>query len=107
MLHLFKGAASPVLRVPVRQFTLVSILSNEVKSSCKAGTVLNLKIRKNGDEPVALEDHEYPEWLWDCLNKEKVEEDLKKNDFMKWRKKQINKANTAKIKNNNFLSTLK
>lgn len=76
------------------------------QSSCAAGTVLNLKIRKNGDEPVALEDLEYPAWLWDMLNKEKLDSDLKAADLMKWRKKQINKANTAKIKNNNFLSQM-
>lgn len=67
---------------------------------------MNLKVKKSGDEPVALEDSEYPEWLWDCLDKEKMNENIKKEDYMKWRKKHINKANTAKIKNNNFLSTI-
>lgn len=55
---------------------------------------------------MALEDSEYPEWLWECLDKEKQEQRLKEQDFMKWRKKQINKANTAKIKNNNFISQM-
>lgn len=87
----------------VRSFATSTRLS---QSSCKAGTVLNLKIRKSGNEPVALEDSEYPEWLWDMLNKEKKEQDLKAGDIMKWRKKQLNKANTAKIKNNNFLSQM-
>lgn len=77
-----------------------------MQSSCKAGTFLNLKVKKSGDEPVALEDSEYPDWLWDCLNKEKMNETLKQEDFMKWRRKQINKSNTAKIKNNNFMSTI-
>ncbi|CUM56934.1 uncharacterized protein AC631_01524 [Debaryomyces fabryi] len=92
----------------VRTFSRASILkNNEVKSSCKAGTVLNLKMKKSGDEPVALEDHEYPEWLWDCLDKEKLDSKLKETDFMKWRRKQITKANTAKINNNNFLAKMK
>lgn len=77
------------------------------KSSCPAGTVLNLKMRKSGNEPVALDDHEYPEWLWDCLDKKKQEETLKANDFLKWRRKQLNRANTEKINNNNFLSKMK
>ncbi|KAM3123975.1 hypothetical protein CJJ07_004067 [Candidozyma auris] len=76
------------------------------ESICPAGTVLNLKIRKSGDEPVALKDEEYPEWLWDCLNKEKMDQQLKETDIMKWRKKKINKANNAKIKNNNFVSQM-
>ena len=91
-----------------RTFVVSSMLrNNEVKSSCKAGTVLNLKVKKSGDEPVALEDHEYPEWLWDCLDKEKLDQKLKETDFMKWRRKQITKANTAKINNNNFLAKMK
>ena len=92
------------LKLPSRLFS--STISSLEKSSVPAGTVLNLKIRKNGDEPVALEDSEYPEWLWECLDKEKQEQRLKEQDFMKWRKKQINKANTAKIKNNNFISQM-
>lgn len=93
-------------RAPARLFSTSLRPLNKVKSSVPAGTVLNLKIRKNGDEPVALEDSEYPEWLWDTLDKEKMEKDLKEQDPMKWRKKQINKANTAKIKNNNFISQM-
>lgn len=92
------------LKLPSRLFS--STIGSLDKSSVPAGTVLNLKIRKNGDEPVALEDSEYPEWLWECLDKEKQEQRLKEHDFMKWRKKQINKANTAKIKNNNFISQM-
>lgn len=93
-----------IFRGTVRGFSSFAAASQ--KSSCAAGTVLNLKIRKNGDEPVALEDSEYPEWLWDTLDKKKMDEQLKIDDIMKWRKKQINKSNTAKIKNNNFLSEM-
>ena len=42
-------------------------------SSCPPGTVLvGLNYLKNKQDPVALEDAEYPEWLWSCL-------DVKKN----------------------------
>ncbi|CUM65780.1 uncharacterized protein PRCAT00003428001 [Priceomyces carsonii] len=81
-------------------------LNSAPKSSCKAGTVLNLKIKKSGDEPIALEDSEYPDWLWDCLDKLKVDAKLKETDFMKWRRKHLTKANTKKINYNNFISKM-
>lgn len=93
-----------ISRIPIRNLSLTQTLAQ--KSSCAPGTVLNLKMRKSGNEPVALEDHEYPEWLWDCLDKDKQERLLKENDFMKWRKRQLKKQNTAKIKDNNFLSKM-
>ena len=38
-------------------------------SNCKAGTKLKgLNYLKGRDDPVALEDEEYPEWLWHCLD---------------------------------------
>lgn len=90
----------------LRTFRAFSTTRVALQLSCPAGTVLNLKIRKNGDEPVALEDSQYPEWLWDILDKEKTDQQLKQLDFMAWRRKQLNKQNTKTIKNNNFLSTL-
>lgn len=94
------------LRLSTRSLSSFSPLMNQAKSSVPAGTVLNLKIRKSGDEPVALEDSEYPEWLWDTLDKKTMDDKLKQTDIMKWRKKQIKKVNTAKIKNNNFLAQM-
>lgn len=45
-------------------------------SSCKAGTTLKgLNYFKGRDDPVALEDEEYPEWLWRCLEVKKKEGD--------------------------------
>ncbi|KAH6997893.1 mitochondrial ribosomal protein L37-domain-containing protein [Ilyonectria sp. MPI-CAGE-AT-0026] len=39
------------------------------RSSCPAGTKLTgLNYLKNGQDPVALKDEEYPEWLWSCLD---------------------------------------
>jgi large subunit ribosomal protein L54 len=41
-------------------------------SSCKAGTRLKgLNFFKGREDPVALEDEEYPEWLWRCLDVKK------------------------------------
>lgn len=105
-MSLFIRSRHNVFSIVKRSFSTGQILKNEAKSSCAAGTVLNLKIRKAGDEPVALEDSKYPEWLWDCLDKEKQDKQLKESDFMKWRRRQLNKENTKKINNNNFLSQL-
>ena len=45
-----------------------------VKSSVAAGTVLKgLNFMKNAQDPVALEDEEYPEWLWSALERKKME----------------------------------
>lgn len=101
--------------IKTRSFTISSIIREEVKaetskvvpkSSCPAGTVLNLKVFKKGDEPVAKEDSEYPDWLWDMLDHKKTMDTLQSEDFLRWRKLQLSKDNRAKIKNNNFLSKL-
>ena len=40
----------------------------EPKSACPAGTVLvGLNYFKGRQDPVALPDEEYPDWLWRCL----------------------------------------
>jgi large subunit ribosomal protein L54 len=45
-----------------------------VKSSVPAGTPLKgLNFEKNKQDPVALPDEEYPEWLWGILAKGKEE----------------------------------
>lgn len=45
-----------------------SAATAEPKSSCPAGTVLTgLNFIKGKQDPVALADEEYPEWLWQCL----------------------------------------
>ncbi|PSS25338.1 hypothetical protein M430DRAFT_47813 [Amorphotheca resinae ATCC 22711] len=46
-------------------------------SSVPAGTPLKgLNYIKGRDDPVALEEHEYPEWLWTCLDQKKAVDDL-------------------------------
>ncbi|KEZ44215.1 hypothetical protein SAPIO_CDS3149 [Scedosporium apiospermum] len=62
----------------------------EPKSSCAAGTVLTgLNYFKNKQDPVALPDDQYPEWLWRCLEyPEKVNaaEDGAADEFSKSKK---------------------
>jgi large subunit ribosomal protein L54 len=55
-----------------------------IQSSVPAGTVLKgLNFIKQQQDPVALEDHEYPAWLWGVLaeNKEKSAKDEKEGDL--------------------------
>jgi len=43
-----------------------------VVSAAPAGTILRgLNYLKNKQDPVALEDHEYPAWLWTVLAEKK------------------------------------
>ncbi|CAI4037498.1 hypothetical protein SMKI_02G3750 [Saccharomyces mikatae IFO 1815] len=80
-----------------------------VVSSCPAGTSLNLNIWKSGKDAVALEDKEYPNWLWGILNNEQTVEHTTKDpegEALLKRRKNIRKANRQRIKQNNFLSQL-
>ncbi|APA13830.1 hypothetical protein SS1G_13926 [Sclerotinia sclerotiorum 1980 UF-70] len=44
-------------------------------SSIPAGTILKgLNYLKGRDDPVALKEEEYPEWLWKCLDEKKLVE---------------------------------
>ncbi|KAK7741634.1 hypothetical protein SLS63_001191 [Diaporthe eres] len=62
------------------------------RSSCPPGTVLNgLNYFKGKQDPVALPDTEYPEWLWSCLDVTKgsaAEEDADAGDEFSKSKKQ-------------------
>lgn len=80
-------------------------LGQAIKSSCPAGTVININTKKSGKDPVALEDNEYPDWLWEVLNPEAQMKKLQA-DPMKLRKKQLRKANRERIKQNNFLKQI-
>ncbi|KAK6198828.1 uncharacterized protein RJT21DRAFT_122464 [Scheffersomyces amazonensis] len=104
---MFKLRSVQITRSWARSITSSAILKNQVvKSSCAAGTVLNLKVRKNGDEPVALEDSEYPEWLWEMLDNEKLDAKLKQADLLNWKRREWGRSNRDKIKNNNFITQL-
>ena len=46
------------------------------RSICAEGTVLTgLNYLKDGQDPVAKKDEEYPEWLWECLDVMKKADD--------------------------------
>lgn len=77
----------------------------KIQSSCPAGTVLNLKIKKSGAEPVALEDSEYPEWLWTVLDP-KVQQATLDQDPAKKAKKEMRARNKKTIKMNNFIAQM-
>lgn len=61
-------SAEPVLSTPIAEAG-ESKDAPISRSSCPAGTKLTgLNYLKNGQDPVALKDEEYPEWLWSCLD---------------------------------------
>jgi len=51
-----------------------------------------------GKDPIALPDEEYPEWLWELLDEEKMAE-VYKNPYSK---KSLRKERKITIKNSNF-----
>ena len=58
---------SPKLDLPIE--TKQSKQAVKIVSSVAAGTVLKgLNFMKNKQDPVALDDHEYPAWLWTALH---------------------------------------
>ncbi|CCC68828.1 hypothetical protein NCAS_0B07440 [Naumovozyma castellii] len=105
----FKRSLSTSFRVLTAEAATTANASTNIKSSCLAGTSLNLNIKKNGKDPIALEDNEYPAWLWKVLESKAPKEasDLSEQEVLAMRKKQLRKENRKKIKQNNFLSQLK
>ncbi|CCE66114.1 hypothetical protein TPHA_0O01470 [Tetrapisispora phaffii CBS 4417] len=79
--------------------------ANVLKSSCKAGTPLQINVLKTGKDPIALEDSEYPPWLWTVLDKGAQAARLE-NDPLKLRRKELRRKNRANIKQNNFLKQI-
>ncbi|KAL6928280.1 hypothetical protein ACO0SA_003015 [Hanseniaspora valbyensis] len=67
-------------------------------SICPAGTPLNLKIKVNQEEPVALEDNEYPDWLWTIMEEEKISENMSVEDQLKIRKRNISHDRKKEIR---------
>ncbi|AMD19289.1 HBR388Cp [Eremothecium sinecaudum] len=78
----------------------------KVVSSCPAGTVINVQVKKSGPEIIAQEDSAYPEWLWTVLDKKAQAEKLAA-DPLKMRRKELRKQNREKIKQQNFLGKMK
>ncbi|KAF5676077.1 hypothetical protein FDENT_9618 [Fusarium denticulatum] len=62
-------SAEPQLSTPVTALGEAQKDVPAARSSCAPGTVLNgLNYTKGGQDPVAKNDDEYPEWLWSCLD---------------------------------------
>ncbi|KAI8978551.1 mitochondrial ribosomal protein L37-domain-containing protein [Pilobolus umbonatus] len=73
-------------------------------SSVPKGTVLKgIHFLKEGQDPVALDDTEYPEWLWDLLDEKKLKQKIKKPSFRQFHRKQ----NRDNIKAMNFMKDKK
>ncbi|KAL7275111.1 hypothetical protein RUND412_001967 [Rhizina undulata] len=55
--------------------------SSGARSGTLAGTPLkNINYYKSRGDPIALEDHEYPKWLWKCLDSARLSADGDKED---------------------------
>ncbi|KAI6785630.1 54S ribosomal protein-like protein [Emericellopsis cladophorae] len=87
----FLSEAAPPLSTPISSPGDAAPAAAPKISSCPEGTVMKgLNYLKNGEDPVAMKDEEYPAWLWECLEvTEKTgagEEDLD-DEFSKSKKK--------------------
>ncbi|KAJ2785928.1 hypothetical protein GGI15_001768 [Coemansia interrupta] len=70
-----------------------------VVSSAAPGSVLKgLNIYKDGKDPVALKDEEYPEWLWTLLDEVPHEQKPEKERQRLERSRAIKEANFMKSK---------
>lgn len=83
--------------------TLRRFYSASQPSICPAGTILNLKIKNKQDEPVALEDSEYPEWLWTITEEKSIKPGMSATEELKVRKILINHERRTKIRKTNEL----
>ncbi|ANB13857.1 mitochondrial 54S ribosomal protein YmL37 [Sugiyamaella lignohabitans] len=109
-----------VLRTTVPRTSFVRLASTsapntETTSSTKktitsiapAGTKLKgLNIKKGGEDPIALAENEYPEWLWELLDPAAQKAKLE-SDAGRQARKERRSANRQKIKMNNFLAGMK
>ncbi|KAJ1679559.1 Cochaperone prefoldin complex subunit [Spiromyces aspiralis] len=90
----------------IRLFATARILCSEqvskprpTSSVAKGAVLKGLNVLKDGKDPVALADEEYPGWLWTLLDKP-IEEELGE-------RKRLNLENTKRIKAANFLKSRK
>ncbi|KAG5359652.1 54S ribosomal protein L37 [Yarrowia sp. C11] len=104
MLRLLTRSRAAPLRVISRAYSTPS--QPKTPSSVAAGTVLKgCNVRKNGQDPVALEDSEYPQWLWDILDPAAQKAKLEADPVRAARKAQKARAK-AKLQDNNFVSKM-
>lgn len=104
MLRLLTRSRATPIRVIARAYSTPS--APKVPSSVAAGTVLKgCNVRKNGQDPVALEDSEYPQWLWDILDPAAQKAKLDADPVRAARKAQKTRAK-AVLQENNFISKM-
>ncbi|CAO3638458.1 unnamed protein product [Cunninghamella blakesleeana] len=73
-------------------------------SSVTAGTPLKgINFLKEGKDPIALEDQEYPMWLWDLLDEKKQKQKTTKPSNRQYHRKN----NRDAIKSANFMKDKK
>ncbi|ORZ17197.1 mitochondrial ribosomal protein L37-domain-containing protein [Absidia repens] len=73
-------------------------------SSVPAGVTLNgINFLKDGKDPIALEDTEYPMWLWDLLDEKKQKQKTTKPTHRQFHRKK----NRDAIKLENFMKDKK
>lgn len=73
-------------------------------SSVPKGTVLKgINYLKDGKDPVALDDNEYPDWLWDLLDEKKQKQKTSKPSNRQYHRKQ----NRETIRAQNFMKNKK
>ncbi|KAK9450607.1 mitochondrial 54S ribosomal protein mL54 [Limtongia smithiae] len=106
------GATRSCANVGRRAFTVSSAFSEaettrRVQSYVVKGTKLKgCNVLKNQEDPEALADEDYPDWLWEILDKDaqqrKLDADPERKAKKEWRAKM-----RQKIKTSNFLKSMK
>ena len=69
----------------------------------KGQTLTGINFLKDGKDPVALDDTEYPDWLWDLLDEKKQKQKTTKPNNRQYHRKKNREA----IKAMNFMKDKK
>ena len=72
-------------------------------SVAKGQTLTGINFLKDGKDPVALDDSEYPDWLWDLLDEKKQKQKTSKPNNRQYHRKKNREA----IKAMNFMKDKK
>ncbi|EIE90839.1 hypothetical protein G6F46_012139 [Rhizopus delemar] len=99
---------SPVLictsRLHTTRILFNTAVNARIASSAPKGTTLKgIQFLKDGKDPVALDDSEYPDWLWDLLDEKKLKQKSTKPSNRQYHRKQNREA----IKASNFMKDKK
>jgi large subunit ribosomal protein L54 len=106
MISIPHRAVGSLLRAGIR-FASTETKSVTITSFAPPGTKLKgINVKKNGQDPIALPENEYPDWLWRLLDEEAQTKSLEAEPA-KLARKQQRAANRQKIKMNNFMAGMK